>query len=153
MTSKHNQSVFVPSPAPEPSKRKPCSLSLEAPVYATWGFPKIRCAFFGGLKYIGGLCWGPPFLGNYHMQRTPCSLSQRNTEPSPMKGASWGRHRCYLRMDTGVKGLGHKTFNLHQKETCSPRLKRTVVFVGLSFGLRCLFGEDMEMACRCGAPR
>ena len=33
--------------------------------YATWEFPKIRATF--RTIVFGGLDWGPPILGNYHM--------------------------------------------------------------------------------------
>ena len=31
----------------------------------TWSFPKIRGIVSGVLTVFGGLCWGPPILGNY----------------------------------------------------------------------------------------
>ena len=38
---------------------------------ATWGFPKIRCTTLGvpiiRTTVFWGLYWGPPILGNYHL--------------------------------------------------------------------------------------
>ena len=51
------------------SRLETCS-ALE-PVHAIWGFPKTRGTILGVFIIrtivLGGLHWGPPILGNYHI--------------------------------------------------------------------------------------
>ena len=49
------------------------------------GVPIIRITVFGGLQYLGGLDWGPPILGNYHISSefSPKGLEFRLTLSNP----------------------------------------------------------------------
>ena len=45
---------------------------------AIWGFPKIRGTILGvpliRTMVFCGLCWGPPILGNYHIELTKTAI-------------------------------------------------------------------------------
>ena len=101
--SKQNQSVFVPSPAPQASNRKPCCLSLEAPVYAMWGFPKLGVPFLGvpiiRIEIYWGSMLGPPYFGKLpHAKDTlqPFPKKHGALAPSPMTARTFSAWWIFL---------------------------------------------------------
>ena len=71
-----------------------------------WGFPKIRGTILGvpilRMRVFGGLYWGPPILGNYHVHIRKLSSKQPSRvktfsgnlymgySPNSLKGVTWG---------------------------------------------------------------
>ena len=74
------------------------------PVWAIWGFPKIRGTILGvpiiRIIVFWGLYWGPLILGNYHIHvylgRVRCFCEHRHIGLCSEKRCCWGLQRLML---------------------------------------------------------